>query len=85
MNNFDMLAREWEGAILSSGESLLIIGGDSGTVATNNCQCRGNNCNCGVANNCDCGDSTTGNNCKCGGVIGSEIGGSEGPGHTIDP
>lgn len=68
MKDFEILAQQWEDAILTTEDTLLIVGGDSicGTNG-NNCQCNSNNCSCyGGSDNCNCIKSlSTGNNCRC--------------------
>ena len=82
MKDFEMLAKQWETAILSPEDTLLIVGGDSAMPLGNNCKCNGNDCDCLSPNNCNCGSAANnchcdsnalgGNNCKCGSVVSGE-------------
>lgn len=67
MKDFELLAQQWEDAILTTEDTLLIVGGDSVCgMNGNNCQCNGNNCICyGGTDNCNCNSQSTGNNCQC--------------------
>lgn len=63
------LIQELEGQLLSNEEELMLFAGEGYGIqlememSGNNCECQGNNCQCG--DNCAC----NGNNCRCKGTI----------------
>lgn len=80
MKDFEILAKQWEDAILSQEDTVLIVGGKCTNPehASDNCMCNSDNCECGCrANNCNCTiprSSTVTDNCKCGGNCNSHCG-----------
>lgn len=67
VKDFETLSKQWEYAILSPEDTLLIEGGSIDSILGNNCQCDSNNCICyGGSDNCSCNsEAKTGNNCQC--------------------